>query len=80
MRKSHIMKYANRLRLARAEKRITQLDTAAAVGMNQSRYWMIENGYRDATPDERAALARVLGSTVDALFPDATPRSEAVAS
>lgn len=59
----------NRLRVVRAEKRISQLDTALAIGLSQSKLSLIENGYTEPTPEERADLARVLGVTESELFP-----------
>ena len=63
------MKYPNRLRVQRAERRITQIDTALKAAIPQSRYWRIENGYDEATEAERKRLARVLKTDVDTLFP-----------
>lgn len=65
------MKYANRLRVVRAEKRKSQMDTATEAAMSLNRYWRIENGYVEATSDERAALARVLGVEESEAFPEA---------
>jgi len=60
---------SNRLRVARAERRITQRDLARQSGVSESRLWKIENGYLDGTPDERAKLARVLRVSDGELFP-----------
>lgn len=65
------MKYPNRLRVLRAEKGLSQLDTAIATEIKQYRYWRIENGYEIPSDDERAALAKVLGVDIDALEPKA---------
>jgi len=59
----------NRLRVARAEHRLSQMQTASAAQIGFNRYWRIENGYTDPTPEEREALAQALSATVDQLFP-----------
>lgn len=63
------MKYPNRLRVQRADRRITQLDTALKAGISANRYWRIENGYDEPTEAERKKLARILKSDVETLFP-----------
>lgn len=63
------MKYPNRLRVQRAERRITQIDTALKANIPHSRYWRIENGYDEPTEPERKRLARVLKSDVETIFP-----------
>jgi len=68
------MKYSNRLRVVRAEKRISQIDAAAKARVSINRWWRIENGYNDATPEERQRIAQALGVDVEIAFP-----SEAVA-
>lgn len=59
----------NRLRVLRAEKRLSQMDTADRARIGVNRYWRIENGYAEAEADERAALARVFGVTESDVFP-----------
>lgn len=54
------MKYGNRLRVLRAERGITQLDIARKVRISQSRYWLIEKGYRPATKREQERIAKAL--------------------
>ena len=61
--------HRNCLRVARAERRITQLDLAHRIGINPGRYWKIENGYVEPTSQERSALARALKKSVAELFP-----------
>jgi transcriptional regulator with XRE-family HTH domain len=51
-------KPTNRLRVLRAEHRVSQEDVAREVGMTQAIYWRVENGYRQASKDERRRLAR----------------------
>lgn len=64
-------KNINRLRVLRAEKNKSQLDTAIEAGIKQYRYWRIENGYEVPTEDERAALAGVFKVGVTDVFPEA---------
>lgn len=52
-------KNTNRLKVLRAGKNLSQLDTAIKAGIKQYRYWRIENGYEIPTESERAALARI---------------------
>lgn len=61
----------NRLRILRAERRQSQLDTAIASRIPASRYWRIENGYAEPTPEERERLARVLKVQESDAFPQA---------
>ncbi len=59
----------NRLRVVRAEKRKSQLDTALAVGISQSTLSLIENGYVEPSDDLRRDLAKALDVTISELFP-----------
>lgn len=61
----------NRLRVTRAEKRVSQLDLALAVGISQSKLSLIENAYVEPTPEERADMAHELGVAESELFPEA---------
>jgi transcriptional regulator with XRE-family HTH domain len=61
----------NRLRVVRADRRITQIDTALKAGLPFGRFWRIENGYRQPTPQEQAAIARALKADVTEIFPQA---------
>ena len=61
----------NRLRVLRAERRISQMDTAAKSGVTVGRIWRIENGYDDPTPAERAALAKFFRVDEQEIFPAA---------
>jgi transcriptional regulator with XRE-family HTH domain len=69
----------NKLRVIRADKRITQDALAARTAriaernpkikhVSQSRISLIENGF-DAEPEERRAIARALGMPIQAVFP-----------
>lgn len=65
------MKYRNRLRVLRAEKGFSQLDTSIKANIKHYRYWRIENGYEVPTEPERARLAKVLGVETEHLEPEA---------
>ena len=60
----------NRLRVLRAERRLSQLDTALSAGIGATRSWKIENDYVQPTDVEREALVRVFGVSLDQIFPD----------
>lgn len=64
------MKHSNRLRVLRAEKRITQIDLALKAHISLNRYWRIENGYATPEPDERSAIARALDADQSEAFPE----------
>ena len=68
----------NRLRVRRAELDITQFQVAKKIGLDHSKLSRIENGYQDPTPDEIAALARVLDTTPAKLFPTLAEQREQV--
>ena len=68
-----------RLRILRAERDITQRDTAIKAGLSLSRYWEIENGYRDPDPAEVSAIARALKATPENVQPDLSHSSSEVA-
>lgn len=63
------MKYPNRLRVLRAEKKLSQLDVATHTDIKEYRYWRIENGYEIPSEDERARIAKALDVEVSALEP-----------
>lgn len=64
------MKVSNRLKVLRAEKGTSQLDTAIAIRIGRDRYWRIENGYQEPTDQERASLARYFGVGEQEIFPE----------
>lgn len=70
----HRMKTRVTLRVHRLmhEPRLSQDAVARRIGVSQTRYWQIENGYGpDPTPDEKSAVAAVLGVKVsDIVWPD----------
>ena len=53
----------NRLKVLRAECRITQLDLALKVGLSRDQYWHIENGYTAPRAVDRRRLAKALRVT-----------------
>jgi transcriptional regulator with XRE-family HTH domain len=55
------MLLANRIRVIRAERRVSQLRTALSSGVHPTRFWRIENGLVQPTEAERVAIARTLG-------------------
>lgn len=61
-----------RLKVWRVEKDKTQHQIARLTGMNQTRYWQIENGEgQPPTKDEQAAVAVALGvKASDIAWPD----------
>ena len=63
----------NRLRVLRAERRLSQLDTALSAGIGPTRYWKIENDYTRPTTEESEALMRVFGVPADEIFPNPDP-------
>jgi transcriptional regulator with XRE-family HTH domain len=64
-----VMNVSNRLKVLRAEHRLSQMDTATRAAISHNRYWRIENGYTEPTDAERAALAAVFGVVVGRVFP-----------
>lgn len=68
----------NRLRVVRAEQRITQVALAHKSRVAASRISLIENGWIMPTSTERERLARALKVDIAEVFP--TPDAEAVAS
>jgi transcriptional regulator with XRE-family HTH domain len=51
----------NKLRVLRAERRISQVSLATTAGIHPTRLWRLENGYVDPTAHEREAIALALG-------------------
>jgi transcriptional regulator with XRE-family HTH domain len=49
-----------KLKLARVERRVKQIDVSRVTGIPTSRLSLIENGYADARPDELAAICSAL--------------------
>ena len=59
-----------RLRMLRAERRLSQMDTALKTHIGINRYWRIENGYAEPTSEEREALAVFFSMTEADVFPE----------
>lgn len=63
-------KTRNRLRVVRAERRVTQLQLAQKAGLSGARYWQIENEEGPVVrPEERAAIAKALRLDEGDLWP-----------
>jgi transcriptional regulator with XRE-family HTH domain len=62
-----------RLLLARRRKGLPAWKLAAQADIDPSTYSRLERGEREATPDQRLRLARVLGVEVETLFQRVTP-------
>jgi len=67
---------SNRLRVLRAEQRMTQLDLSRKSRINPTRISFIENGHVAPTVDECERIARALKTAVTVVF----PAQDAVAS
>jgi len=59
----------NRLRVLRAERRLTQMLLSRKSRVSTSRISLIENGLVDPASKERERLASALGVQVDEAFP-----------
>jgi PAS domain S-box-containing protein len=59
----------NRLRVLRAERRLTQFETATKTGIELTRYWKIENDQAPATPEELKALRQLFRVEKTDIFP-----------
>ena len=55
------------LRVARAEKDISQLELATRAGLSQKKVWSIEHNYRVPSDEERLAIADALGMSITAI-------------
>jgi len=64
------MKKITGLRRARVLKGMSQSELAGKVGVSQPIISLIETGYRKATPDEMARLAKELQADPKMLFPE----------
>lgn len=61
----------NRMKVVRAEKRVTQFELRNKTGINATKISFVENGLIEATQEEKTKLAGALGVTVDEVFPRA---------
>jgi DNA-binding XRE family transcriptional regulator len=64
-----VMKDKNRLRIVRAEKRVTQIVLANRAKINPPRISHIENGHITPSSTEKSAIARALRVPVHEVFP-----------
>ncbi len=67
---------SNRLRVIRAEKRITQFQLAIQAGVNTTRISFIENELIQPKPEEIKKLARALNVSPSELFSSSEVRAE----
>jgi transcriptional regulator with XRE-family HTH domain len=71
----------NTLRVRRAERDISQMDVAKAIGMSFNRYWRIENDQTEPQTTEIRTLARYFRCAAAVLFPSlAKPEPETPAN
>lgn len=62
----------NRLRVLRAEARLTQYETAYHAKLPPNRYWRIEAGWTVPTEQDKAKIANVFKVSVADAFPAVT--------
>lgn len=69
----------NRLRVVRAERRVTQeqIEERTQKRITQTRVSQIENGDADPTAEEKRLLAKVLREPIYKIFPKPEPPQEA---
>ena len=70
MRKRTAARNRTRLRVLRAEYRISQMDLARKLGIGTYRCWQLENGYIDPTPKERESFAKFFKVSEADVFPN----------
>jgi len=70
----------NRLRVVRAEKRISQFRLRLETGINATKISFIENDLVEATADEKKALAKALDISVSEIFPETQANASANAT
>jgi len=66
----------NRLRIVRAEKRISQFRLRLETGINSTKISFFENDLVEPTEDEKNKLAKALGVSVEEIFPDHIPKQD----
>jgi transcriptional regulator with XRE-family HTH domain len=59
----------NRLRVLRAERRLTQHVVAKRLGISQAQYWKFESALIEPSLSDQRRIARVLGVSIDDLLP-----------
>lgn len=60
---------ANRLRVLRAEFKLSQYEVAHKLGVGHNRYWRIENGYYEPTEAELTILCQLFNTKASKIFP-----------
>lgn len=68
--------WGERIRLARRAAELTQVQLAAAMGVAQQVVSAWEKGLYGPRDHKRTLLARILGTTVEELFPYLDPNSD----
>ena len=63
----------NRLRVIRAEQRVTQFTMAQRLGVSQTQYWQIEHAIREPDAAMQRRIAKALGVPVPALVGTKAP-------
>jgi transcriptional regulator with XRE-family HTH domain len=66
---------SNRLRVLRAERRLSQDELAAKLGVSQAQYSKLERGFAEPNAEQRKVLARVFKVRVSALTSGALSRA-----
>ena len=64
------MTLGERLRELRQARGITQADMAAALGMTRPGYFNLESGINGRTFEKLPIIAKMLGCSIDRLFPE----------
>ena len=62
------MNFCERLKNAREDRDITQIDMAEMLGMNQSNYSRIETGHQEPSLDQLIKIAEIFKLTIDELL------------
>ncbi len=60
---------SNRLRVIRAERRVTQFQLRLQTGINATKISFIENGFVQPREDEVKKLSKALGVSPEEIFP-----------
>jgi transcriptional regulator with XRE-family HTH domain len=66
---------SNRLRVLRAERRLSQDELAAKLGVSQAQYSKLERGFAEPNTEQRKVLARVFKVRIAELTAGALSRA-----
>lgn len=64
----HIPQTTNRMRVLRAERRMSQADLSRKARINKTRISFLENGHFEPSSQEKKRIARAFGVTVSEVF------------